>query len=460
LYAKSTIKGQKLVKRRLLLKRLTKSVLLQNVSYIHGEILLHRKLFLSSTLLFVLFTFSLVTSVEAQSSSMWIRTYGGTGDDWAYSLITTSDGGYAVAGSTQPSLSEPEDFWLIKMDWAGYMEWNKTYGGANLDIAHSLVATSDGGYALAGYTNSFDGENIDFLLVKTDEFGSMEWNQTYGGTGSEWCRSLVATSDGGYALAGETVSFGAGSSDFWLVKTDALGNREWNRTYGGTEYEEVGSLVETSDGGYAIVGSTLSFGAGLGDFWLIKTDALGNMEWNKTYGGTGYEWAYSLVETSDGGYVLVGSTESFGAGREDFWLVKTDEFGNMEWGKTYGGREAEWCFSMVATSDGGYALAGWTRSFGAGNEDVWLIKTDESGNKEWDWAYGGTESEWARSLVETSDGGYALAGGTKPFGAGYEDFWLVKSDENGVIPEGNSWIILSLFLTAIMFALINKKRLL
>jgi hypothetical protein len=115
---------------------------------------------------------------------------------------------------------------------------------------------------------------------------------------------------------------------------------------------------------------------------------------------------------------------------------------------------------MVATSDGGYALAGWTRSFGAGNEDFWLIKTDESGNKEWDWAYGGTESEWARSLVETSDGGYALAGGTKPFGAGYEDFWLVKSDENGVIPEGNSWIILSLFLTAIMFALINKKRLL
>ena len=177
--------------------------------------------------------------------------------------------------------------------------WQQTYGGPNDERAYSLVQTIDGGYALAGFTYYVDSETADFYLVKTTEQGNLEWNKTYGGTSSDYARSLVQTSDGGYALAGATESFGAGSDDFWLVKTDANGNMMWNQTYGGTDYDDAYSLVQTSDGGYALAGRTDSFGAGQFDFWLVKTDANGNMMWNQTYGGTERDWAFSMVQTSD-----------------------------------------------------------------------------------------------------------------------------------------------------------------
>ena len=214
-------------------------------------------------------------------------------------------------------------------------------------------------------------------LVATD------WNKTYGGTMDDLAYSLVQTVDGGYALAGETGSSGAGGYDVWLVKTDSSGNQLWNRTYGGTYDDAAQALVQTSDGGYALAGWTDSFGAGGYDFWLVKTDSSGNMLWNKTYGGTQNDVAYSLVQTVDGGYALAGSTVSSGAGGEDVWLVKTNSSGNQQWNKTYGGTQDDAAYSLVQTVDGGYALAGYTNSFGAGGEDVWLVKTDSSGNQQW-----------------------------------------------------------------------------
>jgi hypothetical protein len=208
----------------------------------------------------------------------------------------------------------------------------------------------------------------------------MLWNKTYGGTSQDWPWSLVQTWDGGYALAGSTRSFGAGSDDFWLVKTDANGNVQWNKTYGGTGWDYAYALVQMADGGYALAGGTYSSGAGYDDFWLVKTDANGNMQWNKTYGGTGWDCATALVQTGDGGYALTGSTTSFGSGSNDFWLVKTDASGNMLWNKTYGGTGDDVAWSLVQTWDGGYALAGITGSFGAGGQDFWLVKTDASGN--------------------------------------------------------------------------------
>jgi hypothetical protein len=261
-------------------------------------------------ILFVLLCSSLVASVDA--ASMWSQAYGGTRNDKAYSLVETSDGGYALAGTTDYVSAHSISFGgmcLVKTDALGKMEWNKTYGEGS---AHSVVATSDGGYAITGSR-----------LVRTDANGNMEWNKTYGGN------ELVVAPDGGYAIVSTTDSVGAGGNDFLLVKTDALGNMEWNRTYGGTANDYATSLVATSDGGYAIVGYTDSFGinAGLYDFLLVKTDALGNMEWNKTYAGTGVDGASSLVATSDGGYAIAGETSSYGAGSDDFWLVKTDENG-------------------------------------------------------------------------------------------------------------------------------------
>jgi len=295
--------------------------------------------------------------------------------------------------------------------------WTQTYGGVAAEEGNSLVETSDGGYAIVGSTESFGAGETDVWLVKTDAFGTVEWNITHGGSDYDFGRSLVVTSDGGYAIAGYTGDIGAGVwSDFWLIKTDAYGNEEWNQTYGGADQEKGASLVATSDGGYAIAGTTHSSDYMFGDFWLIKTDAYGNEEWNQTYGGIKGEWLYSIVETQDGGYAMVGTWDLpiFGGSgwTNNSWLVKTDEDGNMEWNQTYTGGNAH---SLIATSDGGYAIAS-TRYYDSndagGWTDFWLIKTDEFGTVEWNMTYGGSNEEKAFSLVETSDGGYAIVGTT------------------------------------------------
>jgi len=391
----------------------------------------------------------------------WNKTYGGTGNEYAHALVQTADGGYAIACTTTSFGAGSWDSWLVKTDAVGDMTWNQTYGGTSEEMADVLVQTGDGGYALAGYTYSFGAGDSDFWLIKTDASGTMMWNRTYGGTEYEEAYALVQTSDDGYALAGRTWSFGAGDYDFWLVKTDAAGNMQWNRTYGGTSWDYALALMQTSDGGYALAGYTYSFGAGDSDFWLIKTDASGTMMWNRTYGGTEYEEAYALVQTSDDGYALAGMTDSFGAGITDFWLVKTDAAGSAQWNRTYGGTGDEWASALVQTTDGGYALAGGTNSFGVGgSDDFWLIKTDASGNMIWNQTYGGTNADWAHALVQTSDGGYALAGETNTFDSygANPDFLLVKTDASGVVPEFPSPMILAALLVVTSSAVIVGKR--
>jgi len=418
------------------------------------------KKFMLTVALFGLLMFWLVIPVGA--SSMWSQTYGGTEKDGALSLVQTSDGGYAMVGYTCSFGAGEDDFWLIKTDEAGNMEWNRTYGGTGSDIAISLIETSDGGYALVGYTESFGAGSDDFWFVKTDSSGNMQWNRTYGGTKGDYAFSLVETADGGYTIAGYTRSYGAGRDDFWLIHVDSSGNAEWNRTYGGWDDDGAIFLVQTSDGGYALVGMTESFGHGSDrdDFWFVKTDSSGNMEWTQTYGGPNNEYGFCLVQTSDGGYAMAGCTYSFGAGSHDSWLVKTDAFGNMEWNQTYGGTDADGTTSLIQTADGGYILAGSTKSFGAGDFDWWLIKTDGAGNMQWNQTYGGSGTDIASSLVETSDGGYAIAGYTFSVGAGNSDLWLVKTDEQGVIPEFPSWIILPLFMITALFVMVIKKKML
>ena len=308
----------------------------------------------------------------------WSRTYEREGQERAYSVVQTSDGGYALAGFARPSLFDLVDFWLVKTDSNGYMVWNKTYGGAYSDYAYSVVQTSDGGYALAGYTALPDGPygSYDFRLVKTDSAGTMQWNRTYGRAEWEGAQSVVQTSDGGYALAGYTGP-AFGPYDFWLVKTDPTGNALWNRTYGRAEWEGAQSVVQTSDGGYALAGYTGPSG-GPYDFWLVKTDSNGYMVWNQTYGGAYDDAAESMVQTFDGGYALAGYTEAE-FGFYDFLLVKTDATGNLQWSQTYGGTDDDYAYSVVQTSDGGYAMAG-CRGALAVMGDVWLVKTGvESG---------------------------------------------------------------------------------
>jgi hypothetical protein len=233
---------------------------------------------------------------------------------------------------------------------------------------------------VAGYTYSFGAGGVDIFLIKTDANGDLQWAKTYGGTNDDYASSVQQTSDGGYIVAGGTRSFGAGGRDIFLIKTDANGNIQWAKTYGGTNWDWAFSVQQTSDGGYIVAGYTYSFGAGDGDIFLIKTDANGNIIWAKTYGGTYSDGAYSVRQTSDGRYIVAGGTNSFGAGGYDFFLIKTDVNGNIIWAKTYGETNYEWAYSVQQTSDGGYIVAGYTYSFGDGWYDIFLIKTDANGD--------------------------------------------------------------------------------
>jgi hypothetical protein len=380
------------------------------------------------------------SSSASTSHGDWSQTYGGSGDDYAYSVVQTSDGGYALAGFTDSYGAGSFDFYLVKTDSAGNQNWTQTYGGSGDDFAYSLVKTIDGGYALAGYTSSSGGYYY-FYLVKTNSAGNQQWYKTYGGPSDNEARSLIQTSDGGYALAGWTDSFGGGGYKFYLVKTDSTGNMLWNRTYGGPGTNQAYSVIQTTDGGYALAGYTDSSGAGGNDFYLVKTDAAGNMMWNMTYGGIGDDEAYSLIQTSDGGYALAGYTSSLSVGVTSFWLVKTNSTGAVQWSQNYGSAGDSEAYSLVQTSDGGYALAGFTDASGAGGYDAWLVKTDSTGALQWSQTYGGSSDDFEYSLVQTTDGGYALAGYTDSSGAGGNDFCLVKVDSTGATssPSGFNW---------------------
>jgi hypothetical protein len=328
------------------------------------------------------------------SSAGWNQRYGGADWDSAEAVIQTSDGGYALAGSTRSFSAGWEDFWLVKTDSLGNMEWDRTYGGEGRDFAESIVQTSDGGYAIAGYTGS------GAWLVKTDSVGNMQWNRTYEGNSAF---SVIQTSDGGYALAGSI------ADDFWLVKTDALGYVQWNKTYGGEGNDAAQSVVQTRDGGYALVGIT-RLGTSEGDFLLVKTDSTGNMEWSQIYGSEDKDEGHCVVQTGDGGYAVSGLMWNR-SGNGSAGVIKTDSVGNIQWKRNYDGGTA---WSVALTSEGGYIIA-----------CSKLVKIDSEGNEQWTKTLDGN----AHSVIQTNDGGYAIAGAIAN-GESY-DFWLVKTDSEG-----------------------------
>jgi len=357
--------------------------------------------------------------------SLWSRTFGG--GDVCYSVQQTADGGFILGGETSSFGAGGRDFYLVRTDANGNSLWNRTFGGSSDDVCYSVQQTSDGGFILGGYTFSFGAGIDDFYLVKTDANGNQLWSRTFGGSSWDDCYSVQQTTDGGFILGGRTYLFGAGATDFYLVKTDGNGNQQWSRTFGGSGTDWCNSVQQTTDSGFILGGYTTSFGAGSRDFYLVKTDMNGNSLWNRTFGGTSWDWCNSVQQTTDSGFILGGYTTSFGAGNSDFYLVKTDGNGNQQWSRTFGGSYSEVCRSVQQTADGGFILGGSTDSFGAGNDDFWLVKTDGNGNSLWSRTFGGSGTDWCYSVQQTADGGFILGGGTTSFGAGGWAFWLVRT---------------------------------
>jgi len=369
-----------------------------------------------------------VIKLDAYGNESWEKTFGGSDYDTAWSIQQTKDGGYIVAGYTSSFGAGGGDVYIIKLDENGNMVWERTYGGSGYDIANSIQLTNDGGYIIAGKTGDF--YSGDVYIIKLDKDGNKSWEKTYGGSGDDWARYIQQTTDGGYIVAGSTSSFGAGKSDVYVIKLDENGNKVWEKTYGGSDYDEAYSIQQTKDGGYIVAGYTRSFGAGESDIYIIKLDGNGNSVWERTYGGIKDDEAYSIQQTTDGGYIVAGYTESFGAGGADVYIIKLDANGDKVWEKTYGKSKDDGANSILQTTEGGYIVAGWTWSFGK-EEDVYIIKLDANGNKVWEKTYGGSYDDEAYSIQQTKDRGYIVAGETYSFGAGGYDVYVIKLDVNG-----------------------------
>jgi hypothetical protein len=376
----------------------------------------------------VFFLFLFIPILASPAHGQWAYTYGGTDWDYTSSVQQTADGGYIVAGGTQPIGTSKTDAWILKLDSNGSVSWQKSYGNFNADYAYSIQQTSDGGYIVAGFTIL---NTLDMWVMKLTGDGNVLWQKVYGGSQADYAYSIQQTSDGGFIVAGYTRSFGAGNYDPWLLKLDGNGNVIWQKAYGTAGNEWAYSVRQLTGGGYIVAGETDV--SGNRDAWILKLDENGFIIWQKTYGGTGDDSARSIYETQDGGCIVAGRTQSFGAGSNDVWLLKLDGNGNVIWQKAYGDTGSDSAYSVQKTQDGGFIVAGETASFGTGNTDYWVIKLDENGVITWQKTFGGAGYESPRSIQQTQDGGYIVAGGTDSFGAGSYYAWVLKLDSSGSI---------------------------
>jgi hypothetical protein len=338
----------------------------------------------------------------------WEKTFGGVADEWASSVQQTRDGGYIIAGYASGQ------FYLIKTDGDGKLQWEKVFGDVHDIYPLSVQQTNDGGYIIVG---SVDFEGI--CLVKTDSDGKLQWEKKWKVGRYSYAYSVQQTSDGGYVVAGSFFHLFWDFNCAYLAKTDVDGNLQWNKTFGREDVDNFFySVQQTSDGGYIAAGDSFE------DFYLVKTDANGNLQWEKTFKGVG-EVAYSVQQTNDRGYIMAGRTYS--DQNYDFYLLKTDTNGKPQWNKTIGGTGEDGAYSVRQAIDGGYIVVGYTESFGA-SRDAYVIKTDSRGNLQWQQTYGGSAEDEARSAQQTRDGDYIIAGYTRSYGAGGSDVYLIRLD--------------------------------
>ncbi|MDC6390833.1 hypothetical protein PP182_19260 [Maribacter sp. PR1] len=389
----------------------------------------------------------------------WVKNFGGSGEDTGQSIIQTIDGGYAILGFSnsvdgdlQYKTLEVNDYWLLKLDAEGNLQWNQTYGGSKDDRGQSLVQTFDGGYALTGYAMSDDGDGSvnqgfhDNWLLKLDASGAIEWEKSFGFSGHDHSYDILQTDDGGFFFTGflDITSARAdgntekgntltrhGVGEFWGTKIDASANLQWRGYFGGSNNDRSHAVVRSEDGGFVMAGFSesddfdISSTQGSYDYWLVKIDGQGNFLWERSFGGSGIEISYDIDNTLDGGYVVAGNSFSVDGdignykGESDFWLIKVDDFGKLIWERSYGGTGFDAAQAVRSSKDGGYYVVGNSKSSdldatsNSGENDIWIIKTDNQGSLIWQQSFGGTGIDFGYDVVEGRDGSVVLVGASQ-----------------------------------------------
>ncbi len=408
-----------------------------------------------------------------QTPIQWQKCYGGSSAESLNSIIITTDSGFIAAGfsySNDGDVSghhggyDTMDAWVVKVDKLGAIQWQKSYGGTNDDQANCIIQTNDGGYIFAGTTYSNDGDVLlnhglaDYWVVKIDIVGTIQWEKSYGSTGSEIVTTIIQTNDGGYIVSGSSggtndgdVTGNHGDWDYWIIKIDSVGHLLWEKSYGSDSADNETSIIQTLDGGYIMSGMTMAnngdvsgFHGGF-DYWVVKIDNTGSIQWQKCYGGIGVDQAYKIIQTSDSGYAIAGVSNANSDdvtgnhGYYDYWIVKTDNSGTIQWEQSYGGFAREYASSIIQTSDHGYAIIGSSYANGGevtgnhgGNDDIWFVKIDSFGGIQWENCFGGSGSDIGVDLIQTIDNGYLIAGNTTSNDGdvtgwyGVYDFWVLK----------------------------------
>jgi hypothetical protein len=423
---------------------------------------LKRKLFVS-VLLSLVTVLLLTQCVWAVPLVEWDMAFGGSGDDGAYSIRQTHDGGYIAAGYSWSNDGDvtgnhgKDDFWIIKLRENGTLVWQKSFGGSAQEMAYSIQETKDRGYIIAGESSSNDGDvtvnhgKSDFWVVKLKEDGTLEWQKSLGGSQADYASSIQQTRDGGYIVAGMSesndgdVSENRGDADLWVVKLKEDGSLDWQKSLGGSQTEYGASIQQTEDGGYILAGISssndgdVSGNHGHADFWVVKLREDGAIVWQKSLGGSGSDSARYVYQTKDGGYVIAGESNSkdedvYGnQGMDDLWVVKLKVNGAIEWQRSLGDPRIQEAQSIQQTQDGGYVIAGNFQKESEGRStDCWVVKLYENGRVNWQRRFGGSRFDEAYSIQQTQDGGYIVAGysrsddGDVYKNQGGRDFWILK----------------------------------
>ena len=415
------------------------------------------------------YIFCCILSLQLEAQTIqWQNSLGGSDDDHAMCVQQTSDGGFILAGYSVSNDGDVtgnhgnDDYWVVKLEPSGNMAWQKSLGGSETERALSIQQTNDGGFIVAGYSKSNDGDvtnnhgSSDYWVVKLFASGDIEWQKSLGGSEGDIAKSIQQTADGGFIIAGTSesmdgdVTVNNGGSDYWVVKLYASGDIEWQKSLGGADYEITSSIQQTSDGGYIVAGGSQSLNGdvidnhGSYDYWIVKLDASGNIMWQKNLGGSSGEVARSIQQTSDDGFIVAGGSGSTDGdvtnnhGYHDYWVMKLDTSGNILWQKSLGGSESERAFSIQQTTDDGFIVAGHSRSADGdvngnyGNYDSWVVNMDASGNIVWQKNLGGSDYDYTNSIQQTIDGGFIVASssnsddGDLTVNQGGSDYWVVK----------------------------------